>query len=103
MFTEPASFSTGTDCLGSVLGLRSCKDPYHHTTMIFWSKKSWASLLLLTTATLFTEVDPAALPRAVLHARDGLKAGMGLGQLVAAIIDYLKDANAYVCICISMH
>lgn len=63
---------------------------------MYWSKKGWGVFLLVTLATLFTGTNPAVLPRAILQARDGLKAGMNLGQLIEAVMDYLKDANAYV-------
>ncbi|KAF2635693.1 hypothetical protein P280DRAFT_473621 [Massarina eburnea CBS 473.64] len=63
--------------------------------MVYWSRNGWGIILLLTAATLFTGTNPAVLPRALLKARDGLKAGMNIGQLVSAILDYLKDANAY--------
>jgi hypothetical protein len=57
--------------------------------MVYWSKKSWAVILLITVATIFTGANPAVLRRAV---------GQSLGNLIAAIIDYLKTENAYVCV-----
>ncbi len=62
--------------------------------MIFNKAMKSSGAVILGLAALQASAIPA--PLANLVPRTALKAGMNIGQLVAAVIDYLKDENAYV-------